>query len=85
MRFAIVLFLPSLLAANLLADERLEGIACRSVHLSFRDAPEGDAFYNEVTVKKSAEGTYFAVCGFNKGYFGLQELRRGKKVLIFSV
>ena len=79
------LLLASLVAVNLLADERLEGVACRSVHLSFRDVPEGDAFYNEVTVEKSAEGTYFAVCGFNKGYFGLQELRRGKKVLVFSV
>lgn len=65
-------------------DERLEGIACRSVHLQYR-APAGFAFSNEVTVEKSAEGTYFCVCGFNHGYFGLQELRGGKKVLIFSV
>ena len=65
-------------------DERLEGIACRSVHLQY-PGPGSSAFYNEVTVEKSAEGTYFCVCGFNHGYFGLQELRGGKKLLIFSV
>ena len=66
------------------ADERLKGIACRSVHLQY-PASEGVAFYNEVVVKQSAEGTYFCVCGFNKGYYGIQELANGKKLLIFSV
>jgi hypothetical protein len=72
------------LAAPTLADERLAGIACRSVHLQY-PAPEGIAFYNEVTIDLSSEGTYFCVCGFRQGYFGLQELSRGKKVVIFSV
>ncbi len=67
-----------------IADEKLAGIACRSVHLVF-PAPEGTAFYNEVTVEKSSEGTYFCVCGFDQGYFGIQEQRPGKKVVIFSV
>ena len=76
-------------AANLLvntanADERLKGIACRSVHLQY-PADEAVEFYNEITVRQSAPGTYFCVCGFNKGYFGLQELANGKKLLIFSV
>ena len=66
------------------ADERLAGIACRSVHLHY-PAPDGNAFYNEVIVDRSAEGTYFCVCGFNQGYFGLQELSGGQKVVIFSV
>ncbi len=66
------------------ADEKLAGIACRSVHLSY-PAPEGLVFYNEVTVERSAEGTYFCVCGFAQGYYGLQELGDGKKLLIFSV
>jgi hypothetical protein len=66
------------------ADERLKGVACRSVHLGY-PADEGLAFYNEVTVDQSADGTYFCVCGFSKGYFGLQELASGKKVVIFSV
>jgi Domain of unknown function (DUF3472) len=66
------------------ADKRLAGIACRSVHLSYA-APEGTAFYNELTVDRSAEGTYFMACGFRMGYFGMQELASGKKVVLFSV
>jgi hypothetical protein len=66
------------------ADEELKDIACRSVHLGY-PAGEGVAFYNEVTVDESAPGTFFMVCGWNKGYFGMQEQGNGKKVLIFSV
>ncbi|HEU5117720.1 MAG TPA: DUF3472 domain-containing protein [Isosphaeraceae bacterium] len=58
--------------------------ACRSVHLHY-PAPEAVAFYNEVSVDVSVPGTYFCVCGFNKGYYGIQELPNGKKLLIFSV
>jgi hypothetical protein len=73
------------LSPVLRADERLEGIACRSVHLGY-PAVEGVAFYNEVTVEHSAPGSYFMVCGWDKGYFGMQELGDGKKkLLIFSV
>lgn len=71
-------------ATTATADEKLKGIACRSVHLGY-PAPVGIAFYNEVTIEKSAEGTYFMVCGWDKGYFGLQELNQGKKVVLFSV
>ncbi len=66
------------------ADEKLKGIACRSVHLGF-PSPEGTAFYNEMKIVSSAPGTYFMVCGWNKGYFGIQEQASGKKLLIFSV
>jgi hypothetical protein len=66
------------------ADERLAGIACRSVHLCY-SAPEGQAFFNEVTVDQSAPGTYFCACGFRNGYYGIQELANGKKLVIFSV
>jgi hypothetical protein len=66
------------------ADERLKDIACRSVHLRY-PAPAAVAFYNEVTVAQSAPGTYFAVCGWDMGYYGIQELGNGKKLLIFSV
>lgn len=66
------------------ADEKLAGIACRSVHLGY-PAAEGAAFYNELTVEQSAPGTYFVACGFNMGYFGIQELANGKKVVLFSV
>ena len=83
-RTCIVLALLAISAPTLDADERLEGIACRSVHLNYA-AGEGIAFYNEVRVEKSAPGTYFCVCGWSKGYFGIQELGNGKKLAIFSV
>jgi len=73
-----------LLSVPSVADEKLAGIACRSVHLGY-PAPSGTAYYNEATITHSAEGTYFAVCGFSKGYFGIQELTSGKKLVIFSV
>ncbi len=62
------------------ADKSLEGIACSSIYLNYLvrlganrtgNPPEGEIFYNEVTVNQSADGTFFAVCGFNAGYFGL--------------
>jgi hypothetical protein len=73
--------------ADALAEEATKGLeetACRSVHLAF-PAAEGVAFYNEVTVDKSARGTYFMVCGWHLGYCGIQEYADGKKVVLFSV
>jgi beta-glucanase (GH16 family) len=66
------------------AGEVNEPRAARSVHLWY-PAEDGVIFYNEVTVEKSYPATYFCVCGFNHGYFGIQELWDGKKVVIFSV
>jgi len=66
------------------ADEKLKGIACRSVHLSY-PGMTGTAFCNDVIIERSAPGTYFMVCGWDKGYFGMQEQGNGKKLLIFSV
>jgi Domain of unknown function (DUF3472) len=81
---ALALVLAVLACQPLRADEKLKGIACRSVHLGY-PAPEGTAFYNEIKVEKSADGTYFMVCGWSKGYYGIQEQANGKKLLIFSV
>jgi hypothetical protein len=59
--------------------------AARSVHLGY-PAPEGDLFYNELAVEQSVEGSYFMACGWNTGYFGIQQLGSPeKKVVIFSV
>jgi hypothetical protein len=58
--------------------------AARSVHLHY-PAPDADAFYNEVTVERSVPGSYFMACGFRHGYFGIQELSGGRKVVLFSV
>jgi len=79
---AVAVFVVAVLPA--VADERLKGRACRSVHLQYQ-AKQGTVFYNEITVDESAPGTYFCVCGFRMGYFGIQELANGKKVVIFSV
>jgi hypothetical protein len=66
------------------AGEKLEGIACRSVHLGF-DVGPGVVLENEVVVQTTAPGTYFCVIGFHGGYFGIQEQSDGKRVVIFSV
>ncbi|APW61185.1 DUF3472 domain-containing protein [Paludisphaera borealis] len=83
-RAVLGLVILSVVGSSATADERLKDVACRSVHLGYPGA-EGTAFYNEVTIRKSAVGSYFMVCGWNKGYFGLQELANGRKLLIFSV
>ena len=58
--------------------------AARSVHLQW-SAAESEAFYVEVTVERSTPGTYVSAIGWSGGYFGIQEVRDGKKVAIFSV
>ena len=59
--------------------------AARSVHLGY-PAPEGDLFYNEMVVEESVPGSYFMACGWNTGYFGIQQLRgTNDTVVIFSV
>jgi len=74
-----------LLAADPTATQPTEPPrAARSVHLSYV-APPAIAFYAEVTVQKYVDGSYFEVCGFSGGYFGIQSLGNGKKVGIFSV
>jgi hypothetical protein len=83
-RHLAILAFIALAVGSAQADEKLKGIACRSVHLGY-PAPAGSAFYTELTVEKSAPGTYFMACGWNKGYFGIQELANGKKLVLFSV
>ncbi len=79
----MMVFLFSLLAL-LPADESLKGKACRSVHLAY-PGQDAIAFYNEVTIQQSAPGTYFCAIGWNKGYFGIQELGNKKHLALFSV
>lgn len=84
LRTAVVFAFMFGLVGGVAADERLKGIACRSVHLGYTAEP-GTAFYIEARVRQSADGTYFCAVGFNSGYFGIQELASGKKVVLFSV
>ena len=84
-RFASVVLLLSVPSLVRAADAPEAGPrAARSVHLHY-PAPDADAFYNEVTVERSVPGSYFMACGFRHGYFGIQELSAGRKVVLFSV
>lgn len=57
--------------------------AARSVHLQY-PAPKASLFYNELVVEQSVPGSYFMACGWNTGYFGIQQ-RAADKVVLFSV
>lgn len=65
-------------------DAREAPRAARSVHLAY-PTPDASLFYNEIVVEKSTGGSYFMVCGWNTGYFGIQELANHHKVILFSV
>lgn len=59
--------------------------AARSVHLGY-PAPEGRLFHTEMVVEESVNGSFFMACGWNTGYFGLQQLSGpDDTVVIFSV
>lgn len=58
--------------------------AARSVHWQWVAPPAG-AFYLEMVVERSTPGSYFMACGWDGGYFGIQELANGRKVALFSV
>lgn len=59
--------------------------AARSVHLGY-PAPDGEWCYQEMVIEQSVNGSYFMACGWNTGYFGLQQLDRpDEKVVLFSV
>ena len=81
---SLMLCLSSWGAVCAFAAEESPPRAARSVHLWY-PAEQGVVYYNEVTVQKSYPGSYFCVCGFKHGYFGIQELSQGGKVVIFSV
>ena len=79
---ASLLIRPPILRAGDTSEPSIR--AARSVHLNYPSEP-AVSFYNEVTIEKSTPGSYFMVCGWSHGYFGLQEQGGGRKVAIFSV
>jgi len=87
MRWMLWIFSMALLAmfscSQAAAEQELPR-AARSVHLWY-PAPTAMLYYNEATVEHSVPGSYFCVCGFNNGYFGIQELSPTRKVVLFSV
>lgn len=77
-----VLF-PALFVVEIFSAEPFR--AARSVHLGY-PASDAIAFYNEMLVEQSVNGSYFMACGWNTGYFGIQQLNsETNKVVIFSV
>lgn len=58
--------------------------AARSVHLWY-PAPDGVMFCNEMVVDQTTSGSFFMACGWNTGYFGIQQLGDGRKIVLFSV
>ncbi len=85
MKSVIIISLVLFFVSSSIQAQEEKPKAARSVHLWF-PAPDGSIYYNEVTVKESHPGTYFSVCGFRHGYFGIQEIRSPEdKVVIFSV
>ena len=67
------------------AEDAPKPRAARSIHLGF-PAPDAAAFYNEAIVDESVNGSYFMACGWNTGYFGIQQIgSTTNKVVIFSV
>ncbi len=80
----IVVLLISLTSPGVMAEEPAPR-AARSVHLWYQ-APAAVWFQNELVVEESQNGSYFMACGFQHGYFGMQQLRSpDKKVVLFSV
>ena len=85
MRTAFLLSVSMLWAShNWAAETAAPPRAARSVHL-FYPAPDAALFYNEMTVPQSTPGSYFMAAGWSTGYFGIQELSDGRKVILFSV
>ena len=81
----VMLLVTCWFACCLDAAESKPPRAARSVHLGW-SAPDGEIFYNEMTVEQSTPGSYFMAVGWNTGYFGIQELNATtNKVVIFSV
>lgn len=70
--------------ASTASNPALNPNAARSVHLWW-SAPPATAFVNTLTVGDSVPGSYFMACGFNGGYFGLQDLPDKRRVVLFSV
>jgi hypothetical protein len=83
----LIVGLPDLVGLVQAAESiggKIPARAARSVHLQWSMA-ECEAFYVEAKVEQSTPGTYVSAIGWSGGYFGIQELRDGKKVAIFSV
>src|SRR5687768_1482267 len=59
--------------------------AARTVHMVY-DAVEADMYYSEMRIEQSADNSFFVPCGWENGYFGLQQFDgEEKRALNFAV
>lgn len=62
-----------------------EAKGARSVYLNY-DYPESTLYHNEILVEEACNGTYFCVCGFHIGYFGIQQRNTfNDNIALFSI
>lgn len=72
------------------SPENMAARQCTSVHINYLPFVGHSAAYQEMTVEKSAPGTYFCANNFSCGYIGVQELFPGpdgkcERIAIFSI
>ncbi|MGA2747755.1 MAG: DUF3472 domain-containing protein [Verrucomicrobiota bacterium] len=81
---ALVLDGPASAGAHFNLDPRRNAA---SVHLFYPNgnAQNVDAFYCEVTALEAPVWTYFAACGWHRGYLGMQVNGPAERRIIFSV
>lgn len=81
---ALLLAGPPIASAHFNLKERRNA---SSVHLKYIVEPNEkiSAFYNEATAVTDPLATYYSVCGFSVGYFGMQINSPTERRIIFSV
>src|SRR3954467_7536370 len=81
----LCLMFPLLVTPTILGAEALPPKAARTVNLVY-ETGQADVYYNEMVVEKVADGSFYMACGWNNGYFGLQQYDGdNKRALIFAV
>jgi hypothetical protein len=82
MRFCLLLLLAASTAAQ---SFTVIPKAARTVNLVY-EVSEADVYYCEMVVEKTTDGSFFTACGWDNGFFGLQQYDgEDKRALIFAV
>lgn len=88
MKRITAVLLTALASFSLYAQSPEEQAArqARSVHLAYQNwGSSAKIFLIQATIDQFTPGSYCCLLGFTGGYMGVQELRDGKRVAIFSV
>lgn len=57
-----------------------------SVHLNYSSVKTAISMTTEMTITQSASRTFFVACGFQRGYFGIQDINNaGEQPVLFSI